>query len=88
MRMRAIAVVIAIPILVSTSWAQNGPAKQERKSKTMQPSNVINVEGTNLVAPALDKYAHGPVAELQALYLTCLHREDFDVVIFVPNGIG
>src|SRR4051812_24860448 len=24
----------------------------------------------------------------QALYLTCLQREDFDVVIFVPNGIG
>ena len=63
MRMRAIA-VIAILILVSTSWAQNGPAKQERKSKTMQPSDVINVEGTNLVAPALDKYTHGPVAEL------------------------
>jgi 4-carboxymuconolactone decarboxylase len=63
-RMKAIAVAIAIPILVSTSWAQNGPAKQERNSKTMQPSDVLNVEGTNLVAPALEKYAHGPIAEL------------------------
>jgi hypothetical protein len=64
MRMRAIAVAVAVPILVSTSWAQDGSAKQERNSKTMQPSDVINVEGTNLVAPALEKYAHGPVAEL------------------------
>ena len=62
--MKAIAVSIAIPILVSISWAQNGPAKHERNSKTMQPSDVINVEGTKLVAPALDKYAQGPVAEL------------------------
>ena len=30
----------------------------------IQPSDVINVEGTDLVAPALEKYAQGPVAEL------------------------
>src|SRR3954463_1969 len=64
MRMRTIALVIAIPILVSTSWAQDEPAKQERNSKTMQPSEVIDIEGTKLVAPALERYAHGPVAEL------------------------
>jgi 4-carboxymuconolactone decarboxylase len=63
-KLRAIALALAIPILVATSWAQKAPAKQERNSKTMQPSDVINVGGTNLVAPALDKYAHGPVAEL------------------------
>ena len=58
-RMKAVAVAIAIPLLVSTSWAQNGPAKQERNSKPMQ-----TVGGTDMVAPALEKYAQGPVAEL------------------------
>src|SRR4051812_24664695 len=32
-----IALAVAIPILVSTSWAQEASAKQERNSKTMQP---------------------------------------------------
>ncbi|MFL6448329.1 MAG: carboxymuconolactone decarboxylase family protein [Bryobacteraceae bacterium] len=62
--MKAIAVAIAMPILVFTSWAQTGPAKQKRNSKMMQPSDVITVEGTELVAPALERYAQGPVAQL------------------------
>lgn len=46
-------------ILVSLSWAQGGPSQENRNSKPMQ-----TVEGTKIVAPALEKYAQGPLAEL------------------------
>lgn len=59
MQMKIIAAAIAIPLLVSTAGAQQAPANQERNSKPMQ-----TVEGTNVVAPALEKYAQGPVAQL------------------------
>src|SRR4051794_29320019 len=46
-------------ILVSLSWAQGGPSQENRNSKPMQ-----TVEETKIVAPALEKYAQGPLAEL------------------------
>jgi 4-carboxymuconolactone decarboxylase len=54
-----IAAAIALALLISTSWAQGGTAKEERNSKSMH-----TVEGTNRVAPALEKYAQGPLVEL------------------------
>ena len=58
--MITIAVGIAVSLLFSTSWAPQRPAKQERNSKPMMQI----VEGTNVVAPALEKYAQGPVAQV------------------------
>jgi 4-carboxymuconolactone decarboxylase len=56
--MKGLAVSAALAF-VCTSWAQGVPAKEKRSSKSMQ-----TVEGTNMVAPALEKYAQGPLTEL------------------------
>ncbi len=54
--MRIAAVLALLPVF---AWAQNEPAMKGRKSKPMHLSDDIRT-----VAPALDKYARGPVAEL------------------------
>lgn len=55
MRMK-LTVAIASLSLISTLWAQSD---QGRKSNQMQTHNDIR-----MVAPALEKYAQGPLAEL------------------------
>lgn len=50
---------IAALACVSTSSTQRDPAEQERNSKPMQ-----TIKDISMVAPALEKYAQGPVAEL------------------------
>src|SRR5438105_9321143 len=55
--MRQIAVMIASLCLITTSWAQGDNSKRRRKP--MQTVNDITI-----VAPALEKYAQGPLAEL------------------------
>ena len=57
--MKPIAVMIAALSLVTTSWAQGDHTKNGRKSKPMQ-----TVNDSRMVAPALEKYAQGPVEEL------------------------
>jgi 4-carboxymuconolactone decarboxylase len=57
--MKVIAAAIASLSLVSTSWAQRNLAKEDRESKPMQ---IVN--DSRMVAPALEKYAQGPLAEL------------------------
>ena len=57
--MKLIAVTIAALSLISTSWAQGDQTKNGRKSKPMQALN-----DSRTVAPALEKYAQGPVTEL------------------------
>ncbi len=54
--MRIAAVLALLPVF---AWAQNEPAMKGRKSKPMHLSDDIRT-----VAPALHKYARGPVAEL------------------------
>src|SRR3954467_6290314 len=53
-----IVAVIASLVLVSASWAQTGQSTGGRKSTHMQTND------NRAVAPALDKYAQGPIAEL------------------------
>jgi 4-carboxymuconolactone decarboxylase len=55
--MKRIAVMIATLSLVTTSWAQGD--RTENGRKPMQTANDIS-----MVAPALQKYAQGPLAEL------------------------
>ena len=55
--MKWIAVMIATLSLVTTSWAQGD--RKENGRKPMQTANDIS-----MVAPALQKYAQGPLAEL------------------------
>jgi 4-carboxymuconolactone decarboxylase len=57
--MKFIAAMIASLSLVSTSWAQGDHATDGRKSKPMPIRN-----DSRMVAPALEKYAQGPLAEL------------------------
>jgi len=57
--MKLMAVAIAALSLISTSWAQGRDTQNGRKSKPMQTVNDITI-----VAPALEKYAQGPLAEL------------------------
>jgi 4-carboxymuconolactone decarboxylase len=57
--MKRMAVMIAALSLVSTTWAQGQRTQTGRKSKPMQTINDIT-----MVAPALEKYAQGPLAEL------------------------
>ena len=57
--MKPIAVMIAALSLVTTSWAQGDHTKNGRQSKPMQAVN-----DSRMVAPALEKYAQGPVEEL------------------------
>jgi len=55
--MKRIAVMIATLSLATTSWAQGD--RTENARKPMQTANDIS-----MVAPALQKYAQGPLAEL------------------------
>jgi len=57
--MRWIAVMIAALFLVSTSWSQGDHTSNGRKSKPMETEN-----DSRMVAPALEKYAQGPLADL------------------------
>src|SRR5215472_5564914 len=57
--MKSFVVMIAFLCLVIPSWAQAGQPKHGRKSKQMQ-----TLSETTMVAPALEKYAQGPLAEL------------------------
>ena len=54
--MRIAAVLALLPVF---AWAQNKPATKGRESKPMHIPDDIST-----VAPALDKYARGPIAEL------------------------
>jgi len=57
--MRWIAVMIAALFLMSTSWSQGDHTSNGRKSKPMETEN-----DSRMVAPALEKYAQGPFADL------------------------
>src|SRR5258707_6152419 len=57
--MKPIAVMIAALSLVTTSWGQGDHTNNGRRSKPMQ-----TVNDSRMVAPALEKYAQGPLAEL------------------------
>lgn len=52
-------IVAVFALLQAFAWAQNVAVTKGRKSKPMYMS-----EDTRTVAPALDKYARGPIAEL------------------------
>lgn len=56
--MKPIAAIAALS-LISTSWAQRDRTTDERKPKPMQTQS-----DTRTVAPALENYAQGPLAEL------------------------
>src|SRR6266550_6061075 len=55
--MKPMAVMIASLCLMTTSWAQGDHTERERK-----PMQTVN--DSRMVAPALEKYAQGPLAEL------------------------
>ena len=57
--MKLMAVMIAALSLISSSWAQGDHTENGRKSKPME-----TVKDITMVAPALDKYAQGALAEL------------------------
>src|SRR5437899_51839 len=57
--MKLMATMIAALSLISTLWAQGQRAQNGRRSEPMQTTNDIM-----MVAPALEKYAQGPLAEL------------------------
>ena len=57
--MKLILTIVASLSLASTSWAQNSHAADGRKSKSMPTLN-----DSRMVAPALEKYAQGPLADL------------------------
>src|SRR5690242_16334673 len=57
--MKMIAVAIAALAFLATSWGQRDLGRKDKQSKLMQ---IVN--DTRMVAPALDKYAQGPLAEL------------------------
>lgn len=57
--MKVMTVMIATLLMITTSWAQGGDTKDGRKSEPMQ-----TVNDSKMVAPALEKYAQGPIAEL------------------------
>ena len=57
--MKLIPMIVASLCLASTSWAQSSHAADGRKSK---PMPILN--DSRMVAPALEKYAQGPLAEL------------------------
>src|SRR5712692_8169187 len=58
-KMKLMAVIIAALSLITTSWAQGDHTNNGRRSKPMQ-----TVNDSRMVAPALEKYAQGPLAEL------------------------
>jgi 4-carboxymuconolactone decarboxylase len=57
--MKLMALMIVALSLISTTWAQGQHAQTGRKSEPMQTMNDIT-----MVAPALEKYAQGPLADL------------------------
>jgi 4-carboxymuconolactone decarboxylase len=57
--MKLMAVIIAVLALISTTAVQGQHTQSGRKSKPMQTNNDIT-----MVAPALEKYAQGPLADL------------------------
>ena len=57
--MKLMALMIVALSLISTTWAQGQHTQTARKSETMQTMNDIT-----MVAPALEKYTQGPLAEL------------------------
>ena len=57
--MKLILTIVASLSLASTMWAQNSHAADGRKSKSMPTLN-----DSSMVAPALEKYAQGPLAGL------------------------
>ncbi|MGB2900330.1 MAG: carboxymuconolactone decarboxylase family protein [Candidatus Acidiferrum sp.] len=57
--MKVIAAMIAALSLITMSWAQGNDTKDGRKSEPMQTEN-----DSRMVAPALEKYAQGPLVEL------------------------
>src|SRR3989454_2740008 len=57
--MKLMAVMIVALSLISTTWAQSQHTQTGRKSEPMQTMNDIT-----MVAPALEKYAQGPLADL------------------------
>jgi 4-carboxymuconolactone decarboxylase len=57
--MKLMAVLIAALTLLGTTWAQGQHTKKGRGSESMQTTNEIA-----MVAPGLQKYAKGPLAEL------------------------
>jgi 4-carboxymuconolactone decarboxylase len=57
--MKLMAVMIAALSLMSTTYAQGQHTRNGRKSEPMQTTNDIT-----MVAPALEKYAQGPLADL------------------------
>src|SRR5438128_2292783 len=56
-KMKRMAVMIASLCLITTSWAQGDHTERGRK-----PMQTVN--DSRMVAPALEKYAQGPLAEL------------------------
>ena len=60
-KMKLMALMIVALSLISTTWAQSQHTQTGRKSEPMQTMNDIT-----MVAPALEKYAQGPLAELWA----------------------
>ena len=57
--MRLMTVMIAALTLLGTTWAQGQHTQKGRRSKSMQTTNEITT-----VAPGLEKYAQGPLADL------------------------
>lgn len=57
--MKLMVVMIAALSLIGTTWAQGQHTQTGRKSEPMQTINDIT-----MVAPALEKYAQGPLADL------------------------
>src|SRR5947199_2285437 len=57
--MKLMALMIVALSLISTTWAQGQYTQTGRKSEPMQTMNDIT-----MVAPALEKYAQGPLADL------------------------
>src|SRR5438309_3007247 len=56
--MNKLSMIVAL-FLISTTWAQGQHTQTGRKSEPMQTTNDIT-----MVAPALEKYAQGPLADL------------------------
>src|SRR3989475_2663652 len=57
--MKLMAVMIALLSLITTTWAQGQQTQNGRKSDPMQ-----TITDITMVAPALEKYAQGPLADL------------------------
>src|SRR6266699_1499486 len=57
--MKRMAVMIALLSLIRTTWAQGQQTQNGRKSDPMQ-----TITDITMVAPALEKYAQGPLTEL------------------------